>query len=85
MEKGYIDVTKVKYLFKDGNEMQGFEIRLAPKVKKFIPINKDNAELLRIMGNGLIEWYNRADFGDDILLSCNTSKDKVVIPVQSVE
>lgn len=85
MERGFINVCKVKYTFKDGNEMQGLELNLAPKVKKFININKENADLLRIMGNGLIEWYNRADFGDDIVLSCNTSKDKVVIPIQHVE
>lgn len=85
MDRGYIDVIKVKYTFKDGNEMQGIELNLAPKVKKFIHINKENADLLRIMGNGLIEWYFRADFGDDIVLSCNTSKDKIVVPIQHVE
>lgn len=82
METGFVNITKVKYLFKDGNEMQGFEIRLAPKVKKFIPLNKDNMELLKLMGNGLSDWYNRSDFGDDIMLTCNTSKDKIVVPIQ---
>lgn len=80
MEKGYINVTKVKYIFKDGNEMQGLEISLAPKVKKFIQMNKDNADLLRVMGNGLVDWYYRAEFGDDIVLSAYTGKDKVVDP-----
>lgn len=82
MEKGFINVLKVKYVFKDGNEMQGIEISLAPKVKKFFPINRDNRELLRIMGNGLIEWYDRVEFGDDIMLTCSTSKDKIVVPVE---
>lgn len=80
MEVGFINVIKVKYVFKDGNEMQGLELNLAPKVKKFIQINKDNAELLMLMNNGLIEWYNRAEFGDDITLKCNTSPDRQYIP-----
>lgn len=80
MNKGFIHVIKVKYVFKDGNEMQGIELNLAPKVKKFVVINRDNAELLRIMGNGLIDWYNRADFGDDIDCICNTEKDKTYNP-----
>lgn len=80
MDVGFIQVVKVKYSFKDGNEMSGLEVSLAPKVKKFISINKDNADLMRLMNNGLIEWYNRAEFGDDIVLKCNTSKDRTYIP-----
>lgn len=80
MEVGFINVIKVKYSFKDGNEMSGVELNLAPKVKKFIQINKDNAELMHLMNNGLIDWYNRADYGDDIILKCSTSKDKTYIP-----
>lgn len=80
MEVGFIQVTKVKYSFKDGNELSGLEISLAPKVKKFISINKDNADLMRLMNNGLIEWYNRAEFGDDLILKCSTSKDRTYIP-----
>lgn len=80
MDRGYINITKVKYTFKDGNEMSGIELSLAPKVKKFIQINKDNAELLSLMKNGLVEWYYRADYGDDITCICNTSKDKTYIP-----
>lgn len=80
MEVGFIQITKVKYSFKDGNELSGLEVSLAPKVKKFISINKDNADLMRLMNNGLIEWYNRAEFGDDIILKCNTSKDRSYIP-----
>lgn len=80
MEVGFITVTKVKYVFKDGNEMSGLELNLAPKVKKFIQINKDNAELLKLMNNGLIDWYNRVEYGDDILLKCSTSKDRTYIP-----
>lgn len=79
-EVGFITVVKVKYVFKDGNEMQGLELNLAPKVKKFIQMNKDNADLLRVMGNGLIDWYNRAEFGEDIVLKCSTSKDREYIP-----
>lgn len=78
MERGFINVIKVKYSFQDGNEVAGLELNLAPKVKKFIHINKDNAQLLKIMNNGLIDWYNRAEFGDDIMLTCNTSPDLVV-------
>lgn len=78
METGFVNVTKVKYVFKDGNEMQGIELNLAPKVKKFIPLNKDNADIMKIMGNGLIDWYNRVDFGSDIVLKCYTGPDKVV-------
>lgn len=80
MNKGFIHLIKVKYVFKDGNEMQGIELNLAPKVKKFIVINRDNAELLKIMGNGIIDWYNRADFGDDIECICNTEKDRTYSP-----
>lgn len=80
MEIGFINVTKVKYSFEDGNEVSGLELNLAPKVKKFIHINKDNADLMSIMNNGLIDWYNRADYGDDIVLKCSTSKDRTYIP-----
>lgn len=82
MEKAYISVIKVKYIFKDGNEMAGIELNLAPKVKKFIQMNKDNLELLKMMGNGLYEWYSRSDFGDDIILSAYAGKDKLVVPVE---
>ena len=78
MEKGYIRVVKVEYSFQDGNKMQGIELNLAPKVKKFIRIDRDNAELLKLMGNGLIDWYNRAELGADLVLSAYTGKDKLV-------
>ena len=78
MDKGFISVVKVEYSFQDGNKMQGLELNLAPKVKKFIRIDKDNAELLKLMNNGLIDWYNRAEKGDDILLTAYTGKDKLV-------
>lgn len=78
MDKGFISVLKVEYSFQDGNKMQGIELCLAPKVKKFIRIDRDNADLLKLMGNGLIEWYNRAQMGDDIVLSAYTGKDKLV-------
>lgn len=80
MEIGFVNVVKVKYTFKDGNEMSGVELNLAPKVKKFIQINKDNAELMQLMNNGLIDWYNRAEYGDDLVLKCSTSKDRTYIP-----
>lgn len=80
MEVGYINITKVKYSFKDGNEVSGLELNLAPKVKKFIQINKDNADLLKLMNNGLIDWYYRAEYGDDLVLKCSTSKDKSYVP-----
>lgn len=80
MEVGYINVVKVKYSFKDGNEVSGLELNLAPKVKKFVQINNDNAELMQLMNNGLIEWYHRAEYGDDIVLKCSTSKDKTYLP-----
>lgn len=82
MEKAFISVVKVKYTFKDGNEMQGLELNLAPKVKKFIQMNKDNIDLLNLMQNGLVDWYNRANFGDDIVLSAYSGKDKIVVPVE---
>lgn len=82
MENGFVNITKVKYSFQDGNECSGIELSLAPKVKKFINLNHDNLQLLQIMGNGLYEWYLRADFGDDIILSAYTGKEKVVIPVE---
>lgn len=80
MEVGFINVVKVKYSFQDGNEVSGLELNLAPKVKKFVQINKDNAELMRLMNNGLVEWYYRAEYGDDIVLKCSTSKDRTYIP-----
>lgn len=82
MDKGFINVTKVKYSFQDGNECSGIELSLAPKVKKFINLNHDNLQLLQIMGNGLYQWYLGADFGDDIVLSALVTKEKVVIPVE---
>lgn len=85
METGFVNVTKVKYVFKDGNEMQGIELNLAPKVKKFIPLNKDNADIMRIMGNGLIDWYNRVDFGADLVLKGYTGPDKVVDPSLNIK
>lgn len=78
--KAFINIVKVKYSFPDGNEVQGLELNLAPKVKKFIPINKDNADLLRIMGNALIDWYNRVDFGDDLILRQDIEFDKTYSP-----
>jgi hypothetical protein len=78
MDKGYITIVKVEYTFQDGNKMQGIELNLAPKVKKFIRIDKDNADLLKLMGNGLIDWYYRAELGDDLVLSAYTGKDKLV-------
>lgn len=85
METGFVNVTKVKYVFKDGNEMQGIELNLAPKVKKFIPLNKDNADIMKIMGNGLIDWYNRVDFGSDLVLKAYTGPDKIVSSGLNIE
>lgn len=76
--KGFIQVIKVEYSFEDGKKITGLELNLAPKVKKFIHLNKDNCDLLELMGNGLLDWYNRADFGDDIILTAYTGKDKLV-------
>lgn len=78
MDKGFVSIIKVEYTFQDGKKMNGIELNLAPKVKKFIQINKDNADLLKLIGNGLIDWYYRAELGDDIVLSAYTGKDKVV-------
>lgn len=80
MDNGFVQIIKVKYEFKDGNSLTGFELNLAPKVKKFIPMTKDNLDLLKMMGNGLYDWYNRAEFGEDIVASCYTGRDKVVLP-----
>lgn len=78
MEKGFIKVIKVKYSFQDGNEVSGIELNLAPKVKKFIQMNSDNIELMNLIGNGLADWYNRVDYGDDLDLTVYTGKDKLV-------
>lgn len=78
MDKGFVTIIKVEYAFQDGKKMQGIELNLAPKVKKFIQINKDNADLLKLIGNGLIDWYYRAELGDDLVLSAYTGKDKIV-------
>ena len=77
--EGFINVIKVKYSFED-NEVAGLELNLAPKVKKFIHMNKDNCQLLEMMNNGLLDWYNRAEFGDDIILKAYVGKDKFVDP-----
>jgi len=81
--KAFVNVLKVKYQFKDGNEIQGLEFNLAPKVKKFIPITKDNADLMRIMHNDLIEWYNRAEFGEDIILEASIEFDRTYNPSEN--
>lgn len=82
MDKGFVTIVKVKYEFKDGNCMSGLEVNLAPKVKKFVVMSPDNLDLMKIMGNGLYDWYNRADYGDDIVLSAYTGKDKISVPIQ---
>lgn len=82
-----INVVKVKYKFAD-NEMSGLEIRLAPKVKKFIAMTKDNKDLLDLMGNGLAMWFDRAEYGDDIDFIWNipdNPREKVVVPVQQAD
>lgn len=80
--KVFIDIVKVGYRFTqdDGNvqEVQGIELRLAPKVKKFISMNRDNLELLDLMQNGLGNWYKNAEVGDDIIVSTSWDSDKVV-------
>ena len=63
-----VNIVKVKYKF-DDNEIYGVELRFAPKVKKFLSMNKDTKDLLDLVGNGLGRWYSTADFGDDITLS----------------
>lgn len=69
-----INIVKVKYKF-DDNEIYGVELRFAPKVKKFLNINKDTKDLLDLVGNGLGQWYKTADFGDDITLSLSLPDD----------
>ena len=63
-----VNIVKVKYKF-DDNEIYGVELRFAPKVKKFLSMNKDTKDLLDLVGNGLGQWFKTADFGDDITLS----------------
>lgn len=75
-----VNIVKVKYTFQD-NEVYGVELRFAPKVKKFLSLNKDTKELLDLVGNGLSVWYDRADWGDDITLSLSlpdNPREKVV-------
>lgn len=82
-----INVCKVKYKFND-SEMFGIELRLAPKVKKFIQMNKDNRDLLSLMGNGIDRWYSMADYGDDIDLFAeipDNPNEKVVNPSVNTE
>jgi hypothetical protein len=78
MDHGMVKIVKVKYSFKDGNEMQGIEVWLAPKVKKFFNMSRDNLEIMKTYGNGLADWYYRADFGQDLELQVYTGKDKTV-------
>ena len=77
-----VNICKVKYEWKDKGEcVYGVELRFAPKVKKFLSMNKDTKELMDLIGNGLAKWYDRADFGDDITLSCeipDNPREKVV-------
>lgn len=73
MNKAFVSIVKVEYRFaqEDGSisSVNGIEVRLAPKVKKFISMNKDNLELLELMQNGLAQWYQRAEVGDDLILA----------------
>lgn len=81
-----INIVKVKYKF-DDNEIYGIELRFAPKVKKFLSMNKDTKDLLDLVGNGLGEWFRTADFGDDITLSLtlpDNPNEKVVAANQVV-
>ena len=81
-----VQFVKVKYLFPEKNqEISGIELRFAPKVKKFMYMNKDTKELLDLVGNGLAQWYDRADYGDDIIVGANfpdNPREKVVVPVE---
>lgn len=82
-----INVCKVKYKF-DDSEMYGIELRLAPKVKKFVQMNKDNRDLLSLMGNGIDKWYSMAEFGDDIDLFAeipDNPREKIVVSVDQPE
>ncbi len=72
-----VNIVKVKYKF-DDNEIYGVELRFAPKVKKFLSMNKDTKDLLDLVGNGLSKWYQYADFGDDITLSVSLPDDPSV-------
>lgn len=78
MDKGFVKIVKVKYNFKDGSEMSGVEVWFGPKVKKFISMNRDNLEIMKTIGNGLADWYQRVDYGDDLDLTVYTGKDKMV-------
>lgn len=78
--KCFINIVKVKYKFQDGNEVEGLELNLAPKVKKFIHCSIDNLELMKIMGNGLEQWYRNSEFGDNIIVEANWSKDRTYSP-----
>lgn len=69
-----VNIVKVKYKF-DDNEIYGVELRFAPKVKKFLSMNKDTKDLLELVGNGLGQWFKTAEFGDDITLSVSLPDD----------
>lgn len=86
MNKAFVNIVKVEYRFAqdDGslNTVNGIEVRLAPKVKKFFSMNKDNLELLDLMQNGLADWYARAEVGDDLVLAYSfDSAEKKRVPV----
>lgn len=84
--KAFIEIVKVEYNFAqpDGttNLVRGVEVRLAPKVKKFVVMSKDNLELLSLMGNGLAHWYEQAQTGDDVILAYDfDTAEKKRVPI----
>ena len=63
-----IKVVKEEFKAPDGNLIRGVRIIIAPKVSKFVSINKETEELLEFMNPNFEHWYNNGPNGQEMIL-----------------
>ena len=63
-----IKVVKEEFKAPDGNLIRGVRVIIAPKVSKFVSINKETEELLEFMNPNFEHWYSKASNGQEIVL-----------------
>lgn len=63
-----VKIVKEEFKAPDGNLIRGVRVIIAPKVSKFISINKETEELLEFMNPNFEHWYQGAPNGNEIVL-----------------
>lgn len=63
-----IKVVKEEFKAPDGNLIRGVRVIIAPKVSKFVSINKETEELLEFMNPNFEHWYHDAPNGLEMIL-----------------